>query len=268
MDSARGALFAVHHRPAADAALRGNVLCIAPFNEEMNRCRSMITLQARALAAQGWGTLLIDLYGTGDSEGGFVDARWSHWLDDIELAWTWLQKQPGGARALWGIRLGAILACEWHARRADASLPLLLWQPVADGKTHLTQFMRVKIAAQMDRADLPKETTGSMRAQLAAGQALEVAGYELHPDLCTAIDNARLAEQHLAAGTRLLWLENASPDKPELSPASKMLLDKWPGSEVSAEARVFTGPAFWQVHERMLAPQIIDIGTPWLAQAA
>ena len=39
-------------------------------------------------------------------------------------------------------------------------------------------------------------------------------------------------------------------------------------AEVSAEARVFTGPAFWQVHERMLAPQIIDIGTPWLAQAA
>jgi exosortase A-associated hydrolase 2 len=267
LDSARGALFAVHHLPRDAARLRGNVLCVAPFNEEMNRCRSMITLQARALAAQGWGTLLVDLHGTGDSAGGFVDARWSHWLDDLGLAWTWLQQQTGGARAVWGIRLGALLACEWHAGRGDATLPLLLWQPVADGKSHLTQFLRVKIAAQMDRTDLPKETTGNMRAQLAAGRLVEVGGYELHPELCTAIDAARLADHALPAGTRLLWLENAPADKPELSPASRMLLDKWPGAAVQAQSLVFTGPAFWQVHERMVAPAIIELGTPWLTAA-
>lgn len=267
LDSPQGPLFAVHHRPADARQLRGNVLCVAPFNEEMNRCRSMVTQQARALAAHHWGTLLIDLHGTGDSAGGFVDARWNLWLQNLDTAWQWLGAQPGGCKAVWGIRLGAILACELHARRADPSVALLLWQAVADGKPHLTQFMRVKIAAQIDRSDLPKETTAGMRADLAAGQTVEVAGYELHPELTQAIDQARLANHHLAAGTRLLWLENGAADKPELSPASRLLLERWPGPDVFTQAEVFAGPAFWQVHERVLTPSVIALTTPWLTAA-
>ena len=63
-------LFAVHHPPVDGRRVLGHVLCVPPFNEEMNRCRSMITLQARALALLGIGTLLLDLHGTGDSAGG------------------------------------------------------------------------------------------------------------------------------------------------------------------------------------------------------
>ena len=248
--------------------MRGNVLCVPPLNEEMNRCRSMITLQAEAFAAMGWGTLLLDLHGTGDSAGEYVDARWTAWQQDLATAAAWLEGQSGGLRAVWGIRLGAILACQFHAGRADPSVAVLLWQPVADGKTHLTQFLRVRIAAQMERTDLPKETTATMRAQLAAGQPVEIAGYELHPELTAAIDSARLADHSLPAGARLLWLENASPDNPQLSPATQTLLSRWPGPEVQTQAQVFAGPAFWQVHERVLAPKIIEQGSVWIANDA
>jgi len=265
LHSDAGALFAVHHRPAAGRAVRGQVLCVAPFNEEMNRCRSMVTLQAEAWARQGFGTLLVDLHGTGDSAGDHADARWARWKADIALALQWLAEQPGAHRVLWGIRLGALLATEIHAAWARPQVGLLLWQPVADGKTHLTQFLRVKIAAQMDRIDLPKETTAGMRAKLAAGQCVEVGGYALHPEFTAALDRARLAEHRPPAGTQVLWLEHAAAGQTEPSPATVQLMGRWPGADVHLQTRLFEGPAFWQVHERMVAPEAIRLSSEWLA---
>lgn len=261
-----GRIFAIYHRPAGENPIHGQVLCVSPFNEEMNRCRSMITLQAQALAKIGFGTLLVDLYGTGDSEGEHGEARWPIWLRNLGAAKSWLDMQPGGCRVLWGIRLGAILASELHTEIGAPGILLVLWQPVTDGKTHLTQFFRTRIAAQMDRPDLPKETTASMRERLAAGQPIEIAGYEIHPELATAIDNARLANHFLATGSKLLWLENANPGKPEISPASQNILARWPGSGVTADIQIFTGPAFWQMHERVLTPSIIEQTTSWLGR--
>ena len=143
-----GRLFAVHHRPAQGTQPRGNVLCVPAFNEEMNRCRSMVTQQAQAFAAMGFGTLVLDLLGTGDSEGEFVDGRWSHWLDNLAAGVAWLDEQPGGCRSIWGIRLGALLGAQLHARLARPDITLALWQPVTDGKTHLTQFFRARSSHQ------------------------------------------------------------------------------------------------------------------------
>jgi exosortase A-associated hydrolase 2 len=260
----RGRLFAVHHRPRNGAEVRGHVLCVPAFNEEMNRCRSMVTEQAKAFAAKGFGTLVFDLHGTGDSDGHFRDARWADWLDNVTTALGWLSGQPGGVKAILGTRLGALLAAQAYAQRGDPHCALLLWQPVLDGKIHLTQFLRVRMAAQLDRPDLPKETTTAMRQQLAAGEAVEVAGYEIHPELAHALDHARLGEQRLFAGANVLWLENASADKPELPPVSVSALGEWRAAGARVDGQTYTGPAFWQAHERVLASSLIDKTTAWL----
>lgn len=264
LESPSGRLFALHHRPRNLDSLRGHVLCVAPFNEEMNRCRSMITQQATALGALGFGTLVFDLHGTGDSEGDYCDARWSTWQDGIRTAQDWLSEQPGGLKAILGIRLGAILAAQAYAGLADPSVVLVLWQPVIDGKTHLTQFFRLRMAAQLDRPDLPKETTALMRSRLGQGQTVEVAGYEIHPQLASAMDEARLFERPLFEGAHVLWLENASPDKPGISPLVREALQDWRTAGVSMDARTYPGPAFWQVHERVLAPALIEQTSAWL----
>lgn len=266
LDTPAGRIFAIHHQPAPGQPVRGHVLLAPPFNEEMNRCRSMVTLQAQALASIGYGTLVPDLLGTGDSEGEHVDGRWSAWLDNLAAAKAWLDSQPGGCQVLWGIRLGAALAVQLHAQLADGRIGLLLWQPVADGKTHLTQFFRVRIAAAMDRPDLPKETASSMRASLAAGMPVEVAGYALHPELTAAIDDVRLAGLVPAAGARLLWLENTTAERPDLTPATQTLLARWPGPACQVSAQGFHGPAFWQMHERVVAPAVIEQSTTWVGQ--
>jgi exosortase A-associated hydrolase 2 len=259
-----GPAFAVLHLPAPAVPLRGHVLVVPPFNEEMNRCRSMVTLQARALAQQGFGTLLLDLHGTGDSAGEHGDARWSIWLDNLKAALQWLAARPGGCVAVLGIRLGAILAAELLATVPQAPATLVLWQPVVDGKIHMNQFLRVRMAAQLDRPNLPKETTASMRKQLEAGECIEVAGYELHPELVRGIDAANLVKQRPAV-RQVLWLENVSADGGELPGPAVAAAKAWADGGIGADMQGYVGPAFWQVHERVLTPSIIHITTPWLA---
>jgi len=263
LDAPGGRLFAVHHRPQDAATVRGHVLCVPPFNEEMNRCRSMITLQAAAFAGLGYGTLVVDLLGTGDSAGEHGDARWPLWLGGLRAAHAWLAQRPGGCRAILGTRLGAILAAQLHAELARGDIALVLWQPVIDGKTHLTQFLRVRMAAQLDRADVAKESTASMRKQLDAGEPVEVAGYEIHPQLARAIDDARLGDPKLAPGTAILWLENAAGDGAGLALPSRKAVDTWVAAGLAVDAAVYAGPAFWQVHERVVTPSIIERTTQW-----
>ena len=55
LQGARGALFAAYVPPAPGTTPRGDVLYCPPFAEEMNRCRAMVSLQARALSEAGVG---------------------------------------------------------------------------------------------------------------------------------------------------------------------------------------------------------------------
>ena len=69
LDTADGPRFCLYHAPVGEC--RGALVYIHPFAEEMNRSRRMAALQARALTAQGFGVLLLDLHGCGDSGGDF-----------------------------------------------------------------------------------------------------------------------------------------------------------------------------------------------------
>lgn len=268
MDVPGGRLFAVHHRPADATELRGNVLCVPAFNEELNRCRSMVTFQARALAQQGFGVLVVDLIGTGDSTGEYRDATWAGWLDNLRAAVAWLERQPGGCTLLWGIRLGAILAAEIHAEmgKQGKAPGLMFWQPVLDGKQHFTQFLRIRIAAEMNLVGIEKQTTTTMREQLAQGNTIEVAGYEICPALGQALDKAKLSAVPPAAGTPLFWLEQTIPGASDVAPPSRSLIDKWLAAGLKPDVQSFEGPAFWQVHERVAAPDVLLRTAEWIKQ--
>ena len=264
IDAPSGQIFAAHHGPVERASARGQVLIVPPFNEEMNRCRSMVTLQALELAKLGYGVLILDPHGTGDSQGEFGDARWELWLQDIEASYRWLEMQPGGCCAILGVRLGAILATEALNQMQVTGVALIFWQPVTDGKIHLTQFLRVRMAAQLDRANLPKETTASMRQQFGQGKSVEVAGYEIHPDLARALDDAKLANHAPIRATHVLWIEASAADGAVLSPASQTITSEWHNKDIHVDIQIVEGPAFWQLHERVTAPAMIEATTSWI----
>ena len=254
-----GARYCVFHPPVG--ACRGAVLYVPPFAEEMNRTRRMAAMQARALAAQGIGVLQIDLHGSGDSSGDFGDARWDGWLRDLASATDWLQARLQRPVSIWGLRLGALLALDFarhqFARTTQRPARLVLWQPVLNGAAHLTQFLRLRMAADMlgDAAGTAQNTE-SMRAELRNGGALEVAGYRLDGALAGAID--ALDGASLMPPVPVHWFEIvATPERP-LTPAGVRVAERWRADGATVHAQTVTGPAFWASAEITECQALID----------
>ncbi len=260
-----GRVFALYIGPRA--AARGAVLYLPSFAEEMNRCRSTVALQARQLAALGHACLLLDYHGTGDSEGDFDAARWSTWCADALMAADWLRKRSGHAPVLWGLRLGALLAAEVASQSAGALNRLLFWQPVADGKTFLTQYLRLRVASLMDRG-LPAETTESIRTQLRSGDGVEISGYRLPGGLSGDIDSKKMLDIEHFGGMQIDWFENVDqPDKP-LSIGAQRVVDGIVGKSGVVKVHTFCDPAIWSLHSRDNAPDLVAKTTALFAEAA
>ncbi len=134
IDRSHGRLFAIHHPPSGAAAQgdggREAVVYVHPFAEEMNQSRRMAVLQAEALARRGYGVLMLDLTGCGDSTGEFADARWETWRDDIVAGCRWLGELGYRRITLWGLRLGAALAVETACAEPGICRRLVLCRPV------------------------------------------------------------------------------------------------------------------------------------------
>lgn len=264
IDGLAGRLFAVYH-PAAVAAAPA-LLYVHPFAEEMNRCRRMAALQARAFAAAGRAVLILDLAGCGDSDGEFHDARWDGWRADVAAGIDWLRARGHRRIGLWGLRLGALLAAE-AARDSEVS-ELLLWQPAASGRTHLTQFLRIRLAAAITRAGGGGETTQTLRAALADGATVEVAGYGLAGAMAAAIDDRMLAPLTPPAGVAIHWLEVAGEASDTLPPASAAVVEGWRAAGRDVRVAVVAGDPFWATAEITVAPALIEASLRALAETA
>lgn len=260
IQSSSGRLFGVHYASRDGAETRHAAIYLPPFAEEMNRSRRMAALQARALAAQGMDALVLDYFGTGDSEGDFRDAQMPLWLSDIAAAADWLEARGKMVLSLWGLRFGALLACTAAASEAARFKRLLLWQPVIDGRTMLTQFLRIRVAAAMADGGAA-EKTEDLRAQLAKGNPIEVAGYEISPQLAQALDGMRLDRLDLPAGTQLDWLEVGAEASDRLLPAGERVVDAWRKVGLAVSTATVVGDPFWTLQETTLAPALLATTT-------
>jgi exosortase A-associated hydrolase 2 len=242
-----GVRFCLYHEPDPQRPARGAVLYVHPFAEELNRSRRMAALQARALAAAGYGVLQIDLYGCGDSSGDFGDARLSIWRNDLVMAQQWLQARADTPLLLWGARLGALLALDHASRMARAPCALLWWQPVVNGAHHLTQFRRVHSAARI---------LGGDAAQTAPH---EIAGYHIAPALADAIN--ALDAGSFAPPCPLHWLEAALPGEGaqtlKLAAASGELIARWHDAGATVTAYPYRGRPFWASTEISECPALL-----------
>jgi exosortase A-associated hydrolase 2 len=229
---------------------------VPAFAEEMNRSRRMVALQARDLAATGIRTVVFDLFGTGDSEGDFGSARWEIWTDDLASIAAW--SRASGARRLdvLAVRLGALLAAETEGGFDSA----VLWQPCTSGKTYLRQFLRLRMAEKLINDAAQAETVTSLLARLAAGESLEVAGYELAAPLGVAIE-ARSFDAVPKAFRALRWLDlvAAHGDPPPASTATT--LERWKSAGARATSAAVAGDPFWSLQEITVAPRLVEATT-------
>jgi len=252
-DAGWGQRLAVYHRPSGDA-VRGKVVYIHPFAEEMNKSRRMAALQSRALARAGYAVLQIDLLGCGDSSGDFADATWDTWIDDVVEACRWLDERHPEPLTLWSLRAGCLLAIR-PAQRIDGRVDLVFWQPAVSGAIVLQQFLRLKLAAEIQGGP-GKGVVDALRARIAAGETIEVAGYLLSADLATGIETAILEPPSNAS--RIVWLEVSGRADATLLPMSAAKIGRWSAADFHVDAAVVHGPAFWNSVEIEEAPALID----------
>ncbi len=260
LPSGKGKLFSVCFSPLKEAHHKRGILFFPPFAEEMNKSRRIVAEQARAFVALGYTVLVVDWLGTGDSSGDFGDADWQIWTSDVEHAIRWMHNEGIEGIYFWGMRLGALLALDCARQHADALNGILLWQPVNKGAIFLTQFLRLRLAADLVAAG-EKITTKALRAQLKDGQSVEVAGYELSPELAADIDRLDLNELLSGYQGKLLWLELLAAEDRPVPAATSNIINTWhnEGRDISFH-KVVCEP-FWSLPELVIAPALIASST-------
>lgn len=251
---APGHRLCIVHAPT-DVALRGWLIALAPFAEEMNRSRRMLSVTARRFARAGYAVIVPDLMGCGDSSGDFGEADWVAWRRDVDAIRRWGAQRFAGPCWLWGVRAGALLAA---AAAADAAgCNLVFWQPVLSGRAHLTQFLRIKVVGGAVSGATAREDTGQIRERLRRGLHEEVAGYRISPALAEGLDAAVLT---LPEGFRgeVIWCEVSGTVPATLGPASLARQDEWREGGIRLKSAAVEGPPFWQTAEITECPALID----------
>jgi exosortase A-associated hydrolase 2 len=252
-------LFALHLYP--DAPPQGAVLYLHPFAEEMHKSRRMAALQARRFVAQGLAVLQIDLTGCGDSEGDFADATWERWREDALAAYAWLHQRWNGPTRLWGLRLGATLAAEVASLAEPGPAGLLLWQPVLQGAQFLTQFLRIRLGSDMLASGRAQTGVDALRAQLLAGEIVEVGGYGLAPNLAAGLEQLRLAA--FTPPCPVTWIEMAAaPDRP-FPPGAARMAQTWRDAGLEVHTRIAAGANFWVTQEITESRELLEASDTW-----
>lgn len=255
IDGARGPIFVLLRQPRT--APSGCVLVVPPFAEEMNKCRRMLTETALGLAEQGLATVIPDLYGTGDSGGDFADGSWATWQGDLGAATRWSAAAGHPVTGLLAVRLGAALAI---AGLESGELPgvarTVLWQPVFDGGRFLAQFLRLRTAAALmeDR----KETLADLRAQLADGRALEVAGYSLAGQLTAELEAVKPPQCLPAACGSIAWLEVVREAGSQLPEPSSRVIAATRDRGAAIDTAGILGEPFWSSTEIVVNDVMVD----------
>ena len=111
-----GPLLAIYYAPAAEASPSGDMLFVPPFAEEMNRCRAMVALQARALsrsASERWCSIPT---ARATAPAIFPRPRGNRGATISSAASSGCAATRNGCHVLWGVRLGAVMAADLAAQ--------------------------------------------------------------------------------------------------------------------------------------------------------
>lgn len=246
LDAPVGRTFVVLRQPRQPGGAA--VLVVPPFAEEMNKSRRMIAEVGRRLEDSGIGMLLVDLFGTGDSEGEFAQADWQRWKADLAAAVQWAAAEGAPIRGMLAIRLGCILGSEALAGIGHSVQRTVMWQPVVSGRRLLEQFLRLRVAASMMGGD-NKETVAALRGRLKAGELLEVAGYEISGALADQLDAAELPpflRSHLGA---VHWMEAVRSADTALPVPSGKAIDAARAAGLEVTPHSVMGEPFWSSTE-------------------
>ncbi|WP_260293841.1 hydrolase 2, exosortase A system-associated [Sedimenticola hydrogenitrophicus] len=250
-----GYLFVMHFLPQGDSR-NEVVIHVPPLAEEMNKSRHMVAKQARMLCGLGYDVLVVDLFGTGDSEGGFEEATWDRWLDDLEFVYRWTEEQQFEAINWWSLRMGSLLISDLVRLRQLNASRIVCWQPVINGRNLLGQFLRLRIAAYLESSDKNQSVKDYMTA-FEKGSGIEVAGYQVSPGLALPLANAKFEDVSKNC-KKLAWFQLTTLPGKSIGPSDQIILDQLSDNGLEVVSGMIQGAPFWFTQELSLSHQLLD----------
>ena len=234
-------LFCIHREPAAGQAVRGSVLMLPAFAEEMNRTRSFAARISFRLSEAGFHVLQPDLSGTGDSTGEFHDAQWSRWIEELRLASDWLLEKAGPLHLV-SLRAGALFLSDLLDAEPERFARICLVEPFVSGADSVREFLQLRVARSIFEGT--KESINMLTEALADGASMEVGGYDLSPGLYGSLNAATI--EHL--GTQLkdaLVLGCGRSPETRRNAAMRSLVESWSAGGARAEYAFVPTEPFW-----------------------
>ena len=221
---------------------------VPPFADEMNKCRRQVALTARSLARKRCAVVLVDLFGTGDSEGDFSDATWDMWKSDVGTAMAWAESAFSSVDAIVATRLGCALAAESLLEFDRSVSRSVFWQPVMNGRQFMTQFLRLQVAASMMDSG-GQVTVDELRTRLEEGLSLEIAGYELTRRLWSAVEGSDLLSCLSRRLGRLHVIEVGRVKNDGLSVPGQRLMAAAQEEDIEVTGKRLPGDPMWAATE-------------------
>jgi hypothetical protein len=131
---------------------------------------------ARQMATLGRFVLRFANEGEGDSEGESDGLDLSDWVSNVEAACEFVHARYGlAARALFGLRLGATIACLTPVRTGCSRL---LWEPVASDRAYIDDCLKINLTTQLATYKRVVEGHPQLLERL-RGETFNIAGHEI-----------------------------------------------------------------------------------------
>ena len=245
-----GRLFCISTKPIETVSgAERTVLIVPPFAEELNRSRRFLTLLRKKLSSLGSTVALIDLFGTGDSEGDFANASVEIWLDDLNRIAELHSPEENGTLCLLGVRSGCLLIEKLLRDTTFAQNPnkvnhIVYVQPEISGYDVVQRMLRTRVAARRFAGDR-SETTDILWTKLENGGSVDTSGYVIGSSLALSMRSLLIDPQALPPVNLARWL-------------SLVENNEIPHINSSWHAQQILSRPFWQLHDNEPEPHVID----------
>jgi len=253
-----GRRFGLWVLPGRGARQVGSILVIQPFGDEANLSRRVVVAQAMRLAERGWTSLVLDLYGTGDSEGETDVANFDVWRADLLRASRLARERGPGLHVVWGIRMGALLGAELALALDQLVDGYVFWQAPLTGAAALANLLKLSKVGALGRAkpagaaqDPEHPSPGDEQSGTGV---VNLGGYRLQRELLGEFSLLTMRPPPLSGdvgGCPTLFLgiqRNAGVDVP-VPKSSSELAQAWLNAGFLAALRVVAGDPFWSSME-------------------
>jgi len=245
-----GRLFCISTAPIKPASsIEYTVIIVPPFAEELNRSRRFLTLLRYKLSSAGSTVALVDLFGTGDSEGEFVNASVDIWLDDLSRIIELHSPEESGTLCLLGVRSGCLIIEKMlrdsTSEQARKNLNNIVYiQPEISGYDVVQRMLRTRVASRRFAGD-KSETTEMLWEKLESGDPVDTSGYVIGGSLALGMRSLQIDPQALPPVKKARWF-------------SLVENDEIPHINSSWNAQQALSRPFWQLHDNEPESHVIS----------